>query len=146
MLESTCFEAGKEVRRAVYIMPRTVSKILEIHSRMQRVPNFLPKLNTLGIFLDENNTFFEIDDVGVIALLPLPEGLGAHCHITFWDKRLRGRESLCRALAEMVVELRKESLFTAIPEESRTVLAFARRVGFRDWQAKEGIVTLRFEI
>lgn len=86
---------------------------------------------------------FMVDDVGVLiqGFVPL-DGL-IDVHIAFWDKRLRGRELLCRKMAECVAhEGGYPGVWTAIPETSRTVVAFARRVGFTVREVRAGVAVL----
>lgn len=116
---------------------------METVDLMQLVPNFLSEIeNPYQIFLDPANTFFQIDDVGVVAIMPLAEHL--HCHITFWDGRLRGREGLCKKLAMFITGLTKKELITAVPKDRRVLLAFAKRAGFTDTFHNEESVFLRF--
>lgn len=99
---------------------------------MAGMENFLPKDNPYTFLLNPQNKFFQVDDVGLLAVIPSfewPELL--HVHITFWDGRLRGREGLCKSLAAMVSQLTGKFLFTQIPEDRQALLAFAYRVGFQ---------------
>jgi hypothetical protein len=123
-------------------MPRhDIAYIWETVARCQRVTNFLPKENPVAPFVVRENLFFEVDDVGLIAIVPVDEAL-AHAHITFWDGRLRGREELCTAVADWVHYVSQRLLFTVIPETHEKVLAFCKRVGFHERARTEGIVTL----
>lgn len=146
MFKVLCRERGGDVLREVRLMPRDLAHIMDLYAKLGQVVNFLSKTNPVGIFIDQRNTFFEVDDVGIIAVLPFGgDIMGCHVHITFWDRILRGREGLCRTLAEWVTELRREPLFTAIPDQDRVVLAFAKRVGFTVWREADNVVTLRFD-
>lgn len=142
MFEVLCKEKKEVIWRQVSIMPRTISRIMEVVDLMRQVSNFLPGDNPYSVFTDENSTFFQVDNVGLIAVIPIEDML--HCHITFWDRRLRGRERLCRSLAEFVVGTTKKLLYTAIPEGNRVVLEFARRVGFKEGYRSNGVVFLVF--
>lgn len=142
MYTCMCHERDGPVRRHVRLMPRSVARIAEIQAHLSTVQNFLPKVNPVGIFLDGANTFFEVDDVGIIAVLPGPQGL--HVHVTFWDKRLRGREGLCRELSRWVSKLTGKELFTYIPDQARSILMFALRAGFTGVSTNEKAHVLRF--
>lgn len=143
MFEVLCVEKKATVWRHIYFMPLTPAKIMEVVDLMQLVPNFLSEIeNPYQIFLDPENTFLLIDDVGLVAIMPLAEHL--HCHITFWDSRLRGREGLCRKLAMFVTGLTKKELITAVPKDRRVLLAFAKRAGFTETFHNEESVFLRF--
>jgi hypothetical protein len=124
--------AGHEVQ----LLRREPSEILRVWDKVQTVPHM--KLNvfdndkvelTYQKLLDPSNLFFLIDDCGLVGALPVHHS--AHVHITFWDRRLRGRELVCKELALAIQRsLRYNYLWTIIPDSARIVLAFARRVGF----------------
>lgn len=124
-------------------MDRSVEHILDIIEKLKTIPNFLPPGNEFQPFIQPGNIFLEVDDVGLIAIIPTEHRL-YHCHISFWDKRLRGREELCRTVAEWIVELTGMILATGIPETSSSVLAFAKRVGFVERSRQHGVVVLTF--
>lgn len=140
--EFLCKEKDGEVRRQVRLMDMSVPAILDTIEKMSKVRNFLPKENPVAPFIQSGNVFFEVDDVGMIALIPT-EGL-VHCHITFWDRRLRGREELCRTIAQWAHAMMGKILATGIPETSPAVLSFAKRIGFKEMKREHGIVVLCF--
>lgn len=143
MFEVRCHEKDGPVWRKVVPMVRAIDTIMATVDRLQRVPNFLPADNQYTIFLDERNLFFEVADVGLIAVMPWSEQV-LHCHITFWDKRLRGREELCRTLAQFITYTTQKPLITGVPETNDVVLAFARRAGFEESSRNNGVVILHF--
>lgn len=143
MLEVRCEEKGGPVWRSVRPMDLSIQNILSVVEKLEGVTNFLPATNAYSIFLDERNTFFEVDQIGLIAVFPYSERV-LHTHITFWDKRLRGREELCRDVARVIVGLTKKILITAIPEENAVILAFAKRLGFEEGSRNNGVVILHF--
>lgn len=115
----------------MYIPKVTVPWAADTADKLRKVENFLPKSNPYVMLLDPKNKFFEVDNVGLIAVLTTDGWTNlAHVHITFWDQRLRGREGLCRSLAEWVTRFTDKVLFTQIPEDRRALVAFATRVGF----------------
>jgi hypothetical protein len=129
----------------VRIMPRDIAHLINVVEKMQRVPNFLPKDNPIEPMFSSSSLFFEVDDVGMIAVVPTHYSKVAHCHITFWDKRLRGREQLCRNLCEIVRGLCKYQLLVAIPQDRQTIVEFARRVGFQQMNSKDGVILLHYD-
>lgn len=143
MFQHICREKDGDVLRTVRFMDKSVGHILETIDRLKTVPNFLPPDNEVQPFLSPGSVFFEVDDVGLLAFIPTAHRL-AHVHISFWDKRLRGREELCRTVAEWVVGLTGMILATGIPESAPAVLAFAKRVGFGETNREHGIVVLTF--
>lgn len=140
MLEAVC---EKGIIRHARVMERSLSHIIEVCVKMQRVPNFLPTDNPISIFVNPFNLFFEVDDVGLVAVCPFGNH-EAHVHVTFWDRRLRGREAICRVLAEWVVEQFGYHLQTVIPADRVTVIAFAKRVGFTEVLSRHGQVVMEW--
>lgn len=144
MFSCMCTEKGGKKLRSIRLMPRhDIAYIWETVARCERVANFLPKDNPIAPFMVRENLFFEIDDVGMIAVVPV-EGTLAHVHITFWDGRMRGRELLCHTLSDWCSQLLGRTLFTVIPESSEKVLAFCKRVGYLERAREQGIVTLSY--
>jgi hypothetical protein len=74
--------------------------------------------------------FFMIDNVGLFAVdLVIPSM--PNVHVTYWDKRLRGRERLVAAICDWLLEyLNVPAVFTQMPAASKATLAYAKRVGF----------------
>jgi hypothetical protein len=109
-----------------------------LYSNLRNLPSMFSSAKLLDIevlrqsLLEHNWRLYQVDDVGLMGVGPtLYRGM-PDVHITFWDKRLRGREGLCRAVAYMVMgELEVPGLYTPIPATARATLAFAKRVGFR---------------
>lgn len=132
MFEHLCKEKNGAVWRSVRVAKPSVNWANRMIDNLQTVPNFLPKNNPYLTLLDPKNKYFEIDNVGIIAVMPMDDWPNLlHVHITFWDRRLRGREGLCRSLADWVTGICDKTLFTQIPEKNQVLLSFAQRVGFR---------------
>ena len=87
--------------------------------------------------IDKGLILFLVDQVGILAIRDIQSPLSAEVHMTFWDKRLRGREQLA---IEMCNFMHKKAdvaiLWTAMPSTSKSSLAFAKRIGFRvqNWE------------
>lgn len=144
MFQARCKERDGEHLRAVRPIEPDPAWILDTWEKLQRVPNFTEgDDNPLGSFVDQNNLLFQVDDVGVILVSGLEYGKTAHVHVTFWDRRLRGRENLCKCLAELVIEIAGlKNLYTVIPESSQVVKAFAQRVGFEERAQTDGNIVM----
>lgn len=100
------------------------------HSRAVHsyVVSFAPELKGQ---VEKFRRIFLVDDVGVLAQGPLMMHGFPDVHIHFWDKILRGRESMCLLMLEVVAtDAGARGVFTAIPKASRVTLAFAKRLGF----------------
>lgn len=111
------------------------SQAEEVWNKMKDVPNFA---GALGAEALKENEVVTIDSIGAGLLDDRHEGY-ARVHVTFWDKRLRGRELLSRRIVLWWME--KYSLgfiYSVVPLQSRTVIAFAKRVGFSELGTKDG--------
>lgn len=85
-------------------------------------------------------TLLQVDDVGLLAVGPIRLDQMADVHVTFWDKRFRGRETLTRRVAEWAIKTHGlVAVFTSLPATARATIAFAKRVGFRPVGYKEGV-------
>lgn len=131
----SCPEPGGKKLRRVYELQRTHEEIARVIKLSEGVPNLFSGqtcFQSIDNLYDPEKLYFLVDDVGIIAAVP--DGLGAaHVHITFWDKRLRGRETLCKGVARWLLEnMNLMVLWTAIPYASRATLAFAKRLGFKE--------------
>lgn len=140
-----CHEPPKSVYRNVIPLSRTPEAIADVIEKMNTVPNFLTRENPEAVFHNQLNSFYLVDDVGLLAVID-SNGEEAHCHITFWDKRLKGREGLCRELACLHMEASGLTLlWTAIPDEFLKVIAFAKKVGFKIHERIKGVTVLTLE-
>lgn len=85
--------------------------------------------------------YWVVDDVGLMFV-----SMAGDAHVFFWDKRLRGREEMARTMLRVSMTIFSlAEAWTTIPETERAVLAFAKRVGFKDQGTHEGLVKLTFE-
>lgn len=132
-LTIACPEPKGTVLRTVRPLRPLTEEILDVYDKLSTCRNLFGvcDVQTLEDLLTNARDFLLVEGVGLLCFRILSPTIG-HAHITFWDKRLRGREGLCQRALEMCMESRGVSCaFTAIPPEARTVLAFAKRVGFR---------------
>lgn len=138
MMQALCRERDGNFMREIIPLQRSPRVIAHVMECMSRVPNFLTKVNPEGVFKNQYNSFYTVDDVGIIAVVN-PNLASAHAHITFWDRVLHGREQLCTKVAIMHLEAtRLRALWTVIPEDRDIVIAFAERVGFRTLSHSDG--------
>jgi len=146
LFSHVCQERDGQITRHVAILdPRDSVLIEELIERMWKVPTFLPVDPELArrMFQASNSIFFLVDSVGIVAVQDVSLGLAAHVHVTFWDRKLRGREGLCRKLAQYVMQrFGLVRLFTWVPETMPTVAAFAERVGFERRAWAKGVIAL----
>lgn len=100
-----------------------------------KVPNFLKQdndLHGLDALLEQQHEFVQVDDVGIIAMDMIEPGRGARMHCTFWDRRLRGREFLCRRVMQELCD--KHDLrfaYVVLDPVQMMLVKFCERVGMR---------------
>jgi hypothetical protein len=126
-----CFEKGKAVVRQIVEIDKMPETALHIYDKIRecKLQTGWESPMTLETLLGPDTIVWQVDDVGVICLYFGPV---AHVHVFFWDRRLRGREKLCRLHAQMILRrFGLLELWTVIPRQAEVIAAFARRVGFK---------------
>lgn len=132
--------------RKAWLVARTPEAMLEILDRVKELeadtgwetPELLPRL------LNMNTYTIKVDDIGILYLHFL-EPRVAQVHIFFWDRRLRGREGLCRELAIKALDVfQLDTLWTAVPLRYSRMKGFVERVGFRFTTLRGTIQTFAF--
>jgi RimJ/RimL family protein N-acetyltransferase len=85
---------------------------------------------------------WDVDDVGLLRLTDIFPAISADAHFTFWDKRLRGREELVRAMLSFVFEKYAFHRITCkIPLFSKPAMKFVERVGFvKEGRARQAVL------
>jgi hypothetical protein len=141
LFKQACYEKTGVIERAAYVPVRSMETVLWIAERIFTVRNFLPSEAPLAPITDLNNFLCLIDDVGIILAAPFDKET-AHIHMTFWDRRLRGRETLCSRVASYICRVTGLSLMTAIPTSHRAVLEFVKRAGFTESHRVRGAAVL----
>ena len=101
----------------------------------------LPEIvQNLTLVQHPDSRIFLVDDVGFLLKGPLWYLDMPDVHCVFWDRVLRGRESMCRDMCKLVSD--KGGVWTASPVGSRIALEFARRIGFRATEFRQEVVVL----
>lgn len=129
-----CDEPKQGVIRRVRPLPRTIEGVLEAHTRLLSVPNFLDtddEFMGLTSLLTEEVDVLEVDNVGLVALDLIERGRHARIHCTFWDKRLRGREFLCRRITEEWIDkYGLKGIYCQVAPTASVLRRFLERVGY----------------
>jgi hypothetical protein len=126
-----------------YVRPLEAADIPVVYQRIResfhsRGKDALPWEAALKEFMRLDKLYWTVDDVGLIIANRVGD-----VHIFFWDKRLRGRERMCKAMALVIMEIFDRTfVWTEIPKKERAVLAFAKRVGFKETAETRETVTL----
>lgn len=130
---------GTRVRLVIEVFP---SLSLEQYL-FDRIPQRASPLKDIELIWSDTVRLFLVDDVGVLMKGPLEFQGMPDVHVVFWDKVLVGRESMCRSVAQRVAEdCGAKGVFTATPLDARTVIAFAKRMGFQQVSEANGVVVL----
>ena len=142
-----CNEPGNSIVRSVTFAPLTPEFITELWEKLSKFPtlfnrhiatveDFISSFITRdGNGLTANGLIWTVDDVGIVFLSNIYPAYQATAHITFWDRRFRGREELLRELLRYAFrEFGFQRIITEIPFYSQPTFKAAERVGF----VKEG--------
>lgn len=137
-----CREREGGIVRVGRALCKTPDHLQDIVAKMVNVPNMLDGQGW-EYLADPNFVGIEVDNVGLVGMDKLVVGHSGRVHVTFWDGRLRGRELLCKRIAEHWMErFGLGFVYTTIPEQARTVIAFCKRVGFIEDSRELGYVSL----
>lgn len=131
---------GIAVRRVKEVEP---SPLIESYLRLRLPPAPDSPMKDPSLIYARGSRTFLVDDVGMLHKGVLELDGYQDVHIAFWDRILVGRERLCRSMAELVAsEAGRAGVWTAIPDDARATVAFAKRVGFVEYSKAETIVVL----
>lgn len=136
VLTEACHEREGWKWRSVYIVEPSEAWEEHLWARLKGLPSMfgivpLVDRHKLQRLYDKNLMWFAIDCVG-IACVDLTTRSMPNVHVTYWDARMRGRESLGRRLCEWLLEFFDvPAVFTQCPAASRVVIAHAKRIGFK---------------
>jgi hypothetical protein len=137
----TCPEPDGEVIRTVRpLASRDILRVyLKIRGSLESRGRTLPFELALREFDRMDKLYWTVDDVGLLIATEAGD-----VHIFFWDRRLRGREQMCKTMANVVMNiLDREYIWTRIPVTERAVIAFAKRIGFEQENATNGWMYFR---
>lgn len=127
-----------------------IRKVAEVQATFQlelylqeRLPKVRSPIKDLGMIWSRGARMFLVDDVGLLFKGVLDFNGLPDVHVVFWDKIMRGRETMCRSVAQMVAEdAGAGGVFTLMPADARVVRAFAKRVGFEQVTEGRGVVVM----
>lgn len=130
---------GTHIRRVQEVEPSVqVEKYLRA-----RLPEKHSPLKDVGMIWSRGARLFLVDHVGLMFKGTIDWNGKPDVHVVFWDKVLRGREVMCRSMAQMVAEdAGAPGVFTLMPEDARVVIAFAKRIGFKVDAEGQGVVVM----
>jgi len=90
-----------------------------------------------AMFFDPKAIIFATGDYGIARIANILIGRDCNIHLTFWDRRFRGRDTECRKAIQWAFnELRLARMTVIVPETVRSTISFLQALGFR----REGII------
>lgn len=144
-----CREKGGLLLRRVEPMPKSSIDLAWLILMLKGKDSFLRHVgmaDAISLLLDKRTYILTVDDVGAVVLSNIHEGVAAEVHVTFWDGRIRGRERMCRKIAEWLFRIHKlDQMFCLIPEGNTTGLRLAQAVGFKETRRENSNVLLILE-
>ena len=144
-----CFEKAGLILRRVELLDRGAKALAWLVLQLKEKDSFLRHVgmaDALVLLLDQHTYILTVDNVGVIILTNIHKGRSAEVHVTFWDGRVRGRERMCRKVAEWLFRMFELSeMYCQIPEGNTTGLRLAKAVGFIDFRHENGNVLFILE-
>lgn len=130
---------GTKIRRVEEVEP---SDTLERYLRY-RLPDGKSPLKTLDLIWSKSVRIFLVDNVGMMMKGPFDWNGLPDVHVVFWDRILNGREIMCRSMARRIADdAGAKGVFTATPKDALTVIAFAKRIGFSQVSAGNGVIVM----
>jgi len=95
----------------------------------------------ISLFLDPDNLFLQCGDYGLARIRGIQPGGNCEIHLTFWDRRFRGRQAEClAALKWLFYHFKLERATIVIVETSRVAIKFIKSLGFK----QEGVLRNSF--
>jgi len=144
-----CHEKGGLTLRRVEPLAKEAKDLAWLVLRLKETDSFLRHVSmadALTLLLDERTYILTIDDVGAVILTSIHQGFAAEVHVTFWDGRVRGREGMCRKIADWLFRMfTLEQMFCLVPEGNTSGQRLAKAVGFKDIKHENGNVLLILE-
>lgn len=142
-----CEEPEGDVARTVRLAPLTPEFILEVWGRIAPFPTLFNEhirgpQDFIRMFIGREEgqivargILWLVDDVGIMFLTNIYPGFQATAHVTFWDRRLKGREPLMRKMLQYAFrEYGFHRIVAEVPLYARPLFQMIPRVGFK----KEG--------
>ena len=135
-LGAICNEATGTHYRMIYYVEPTVKLEDFLWERMHGLPSMfgivpLVDRDRLRRLWDRNLMWLMVDDVGIVGF-DLTTRAMPNIHVTFWDKRMRGRELLGTELCNWALDyFQVPAIFTQAPAASKVTIAWAKRLGFK---------------
>jgi len=155
VLSIVCTEPEGTTLRHVRPVNLTTEKLRDYHEKLSEfdiafndhVPNTPEGFASMFISVNADFTvsakglLFEVDDVGILYITQIVPGYSALAHFAFWDRRLRGREELCRKMLEFAFRTYDfQRIETRVALYAVPAMAATERIGFiKEGRAREAV-------
>lgn len=132
---AVCLEPKGLILRSVFAVAATSDLEDFLWEKLRGIPSMfsatpLTSKEPLQHLYNENAMWMLVDTVGLVGI-DMRTVLMPNIHVVFWDKRLRGREPIGRAICDWVLEFFSAPVITTqMPASSKATLAWTKRVGF----------------
>jgi len=95
----------------------------------------------MSLFMDPDNLILQCGDYGLARARGIHPGGNCEIHLTFWDRRFKGRQEECRmGLRWLFYHFRLERATIVIVESSKAAIRFIKTIGFQ----QEGVLRNSF--
>jgi RimJ/RimL family protein N-acetyltransferase len=95
----------------------------------------------MSLFMDPDNLILQCGDYGLARVRGIQPGGNCEIHLTFWDRRFKGRQEDCRmGLRWLFYHFKLERATIIIVESSKAAIKFIRTLGFQ----QEGVLRRSF--
>lgn len=135
ILTELCNERDGPRWRSIYYADPSAELEEYLWNKLQGLPSMfsitpLQDRERLRRLWDRNLMWMTVSDVGIVGF-DLTTRSMPNIHITFWDKKLRGREHIGIRLCNWALDyFDVPALFTQCPAASKVTIAYAKRLGF----------------
>jgi RimJ/RimL family protein N-acetyltransferase len=144
VVEGLCRERDGEVVRRVRRTKLSIDRLKFIWDKLHKFDvlfndwvrgDFEAFLNHFIVQIDGElhaaGLMWDVDDVGMFMLTDIVPGICGTAHFTFWDRRFRGREELCRAMLRHVFDTYGfKRIEVRVPLYAHSARAATERIGF----------------
>lgn len=143
----TCDEPEGKVEREIRLAPLTIENLGFLWENLRQFPTLFNEelsdfedfanafMHQVGNDIQPHGIIWMVDDVGIVFITAIQPGIQAHCHCSFWDRRLKGREPILREMVRYAFEeFGFHRLNAEVPHYATPIHYFVKSAGFK----KEG--------
>lgn len=136
LFEAEVKEDDKRVVRKVYPYILDSQAVVQLWFKLSKFPILFASPqqanfpNFVRMLQDDYSVMLRVDDVGIIMVTDIVPGIEARIHVSFWDSKLSGRESLIREAVKWVLNtLNVRRVSAPVRADARAMRSFLERSG-----------------